>query len=172
MIAKLEVTGCSQRDLVKFLKAVIADNAKLGIRLEVCIWNHAFAIFYRARNEYRDGFVCQLLGIMQSEGSEAKPDIDTFEVILHGIANNGGLQRPLELIDLVMDKIMSSHGTRNIYIWNSVFDTFYRAPNEYRDGFVCQLLGKMQSEGSAVRPDIDTFETSRNEVDIENLPWN
>ena len=81
----------------------------MGINLGLCVWKKFFKVFYGLSNRYRDRFICQLLGRMNQKGSRTKPDLDTFRIIIQGIAGNPGIQDAESLIDLIVSDIMPSH---------------------------------------------------------------
>ena len=65
MLSLFRLNACSQRDLVRLMKAMIAQNNELGLSMTRSLWTSFFAIFYEFPNEMRDGFVFKLLGMMQ-----------------------------------------------------------------------------------------------------------
>ena len=100
----------TQTQLIRLMGCMMHQNMALSIGIDQETWNKFFSMFYLLRHECRDGIICRLLGMMQSEGSNAKPGLKTFGNILHGISTNDDIQAPNRLIDLIMNDIMSSHG--------------------------------------------------------------
>ena len=75
----------TQQQMVGLISTAITQNVKLGFNLDIAVWNWFFWYFYKSRHQYQDRFICKLFGMMQAEGSNAKPDIETFNIILSGI---------------------------------------------------------------------------------------
>ena len=76
----------SQRQLVEFMKEIISKNVELGIGLHSCVWNTFFTLYFQLDSQFRHSYVCKLLDCMQLEGSNVKPDLETFVIILSAIS--------------------------------------------------------------------------------------
>ena len=137
----MDIQEFNQRQLVRMMKMIISQNINLNIGLETFIWEQFFKLFYKSPNQYRDGYICQLLGIMQSEGSHVSPTLNIFNEILHGISINPGLRDPYHLVDLLMNDIMPSHGIQPDQVsYHSLFRVLRRTGN--RGGALCLLLNQ------------------------------
>ena len=98
----------TQSELIRLLNLMIAQNKLLDIGLDLNTWHKFFEMFYLLRHHQRDGIICRLLGKMHEKGSSVKPDLTTFNVILHGVSTNDDVKP--DLIDLIMNDVMPSHG--------------------------------------------------------------
>lgn len=126
----LELRTYTQRQLVLIMKTILSQNIKLSIGLETFVWERFFELFYKSTNQYRDNYICQLLGMMQSEGSYVTPNLSTFNQILYGISINEGIGDPQRLMKLIIDEIMKDYGIKpdeaSLY---SVFRAMRRSDN-------------------------------------------
>ena len=115
----------SQKQLVLLIEKMIRQNIKLGINLNIALWDRFFSLYYKLDNEYRDNYICQLLGKMQSEGSNIYPNLNIFNTILFGIATNPYIQNPIKLTSFIINDVMRLHHiTANRRSYRSLFRVF------------------------------------------------
>ena len=82
------LTSCSQVHLVQLIKMMMHQNMEMNANLTVSVWNRFFSVYYEQSNHYPDQFFFRLLAMMKERGSNASPDIHTFNVILRGISTS------------------------------------------------------------------------------------
>ena len=73
-------------------------------------WNRFFHRFFEFANEYRSDPFCDLLGIMECNGSDTKPDTAIFSVILCGLVMNPGITDKMDLVGFLLYDIMPRNG--------------------------------------------------------------
>ena len=116
------VNQSSQIQLVRAMDESTKAHADLGSDLALSVWKKFFTKFYSLPNQYRDRYVCQLLGKMSERGSRNKPDLATFQIIVEGISKNDGIRDAESLIDLVVHDIMPWHNvTADEHIYSVYF---------------------------------------------------
>ena len=111
----------TQQIAVDGIRCLIRQNAQSSWSnsLDVSIWNLFFQIYYDLPRQFRPSYVCKLLSCMELPGSQCKPDLNTFQIILNGIVNEDVYSMNNNQIDVF-----------NYIIYKQMIDNYSLRPND------------------------------------------
>eukprot|EP01084_Bolivina_argentea_P307549 531605_1 len=104
-----KIPDALQSQCISLMHLMINQNIKMGINMDVSVWNAFFAVYYAFYNHLIDTAYYQYLNEMKVDGSKTEPNLETFNVILTGISTNKGINNPELMANIIINKIMKSH---------------------------------------------------------------
>eukprot|EP01084_Bolivina_argentea_P063146 115334_1 len=120
LIQKYYYESASQPQLIYLLTQIINQMNLFRIKIPVHVWDYFFLAYYQTTNYYPDKFIHKLLGKMQY-----KPTINTFNIILYGLATNTNITNRVKATSLIIGIMLELHHiTPNHISYKSQFRAF------------------------------------------------